>query len=124
LSALVFLGLLLTFLQPHTTDTANRLDPAVNTSATTGLEDAHQHSERHGGGGEAADKQHHLGRDAAVAGGVGTAAYEADKHHHQHQSQVNDPNTLTSDNTSSSHHYGRDAGLGAGTVGAAGLAEQ
>jgi hypothetical protein len=124
LSPIVFLGLLLTFLQPHATDTANRLDPAVNTSATTGLEDAHQHSELHGGGAETADKQHHLGRDTAIGGGVGAAAYETNKHHHQHQSQVNDPNTLKSDNTSSSHHYGRDAGLGAGTVGAAGLAEQ
>lgn len=39
-----------------------------------GLEDAHQHSHTHGGGAEAADKHHHLGRDAAIgAGGVGLA---------------------------------------------------
>jgi hypothetical protein len=37
-------------------------------------------------------KDHHLGRDAAVAGGVGGAAYEADKHHRKNQ--LNDPNTL------------------------------
>ena len=59
---------------PHSTATANRLDPRVNTSGTGGLEDAHHHSKTHGGGAEEADHHHNLGRDAAVgAGGVGAA---------------------------------------------------
>ncbi|KAN0106804.1 hypothetical protein V8E51_009680 [Hyaloscypha variabilis] len=133
---------------PHSTNAANRLDSAVNTSGATRLEDAHEHSERHGGGAEAADK-HHLGRDAAVGGGLGAVAYEADKHHHQSQAKDRDtfagqsnPATTTSttttttsgtshqtnpvvdSNTSKDHHYGRDAAVGAGAgLGAAGIAE-
>ncbi|KAE9370104.1 hypothetical protein N431DRAFT_492275 [Stipitochalara longipes BDJ] len=143
---------------PHSTDTANRLDPAIKTSGTTRLEDAHEHLERHGGGAEAADKhhsdkvtgsgqtpdKHHLGRDAAIGGGIGAAAYEADKHHNQSQAEDRDtfagqshPTTTTSTtttttpsglqssgtayqtdpavgNSSKDHHYGRDAAVGAG----------
>jgi len=57
---------------PHSTDTANRLDPSVNTQGSR-IEDAHHHSATHGGGAEAADK-HHTGRDAGIAaGGAGLA---------------------------------------------------
>jgi hypothetical protein len=86
----------------------------------------------------------HKGRDAGIAtagaAGAGTL-YESDKHHHVGQAADNNKalptapgnngigtgpgaqNALAGDNTSSGHHYGRDAGLGAGAVGAAGVAE-
>lgn len=90
--------------------------------------------------------QHHLGRDAAVgAGGVGLAEHEHRKHEGFGGSRYDDPSSgltgsnqgLTGgqyDNTSSGlagstqgrghqHHVGRDAALGAGAVGGAGLAE-
>lgn len=90
---------------------------------------------------------HHAGRDAAAVGALGGAgAYEAGRHHdHQtgtgvgsgvggtsstttagpHSSNLAnrvDP-TVDSDR-SRDHHYGRDAGMGAAGVGAAGVAEQ
>lgn len=46
---------------PHSSNMANRADPLVDSDRS---------------------KDHYYGRDAAVAGGVGTAAYGADKHHH------------------------------------------
>jgi hypothetical protein len=56
---------------PHSTDTANLLDPRVNTRGAT--EDAIQHDPKHGGGAENADKSH-LGRDAGIgAGALGAA---------------------------------------------------
>ena len=64
---------------PHSTHTANRLDPSVNTTSTS-TESAFEHSPAHGGGVEQADR-HHLGRDAAVgAGGVELAEHEHRKH--------------------------------------------
>jgi hypothetical protein len=86
----------------------------------------------------------HKGRDAgiATAGAAGAGAlYESDKHHHAGQTAdtnkalptapgnngigtgAGTQNALAGDNTSSGHHYGRDTGLGAGAVGAAGVAE-
>lgn len=77
----------------------------MNNSGTIRLEDAHEHSEGHGGGAEAADKHHlgtegasglpyrvvdskgsagqtqHIGGDAAVAGGLVGAAYGFGEHH-------------------------------------------
>lgn len=85
-----------------------------------------------------------MGREAAIGGGIGAAAYEADNHHRKNN--VKDLNTLTDpshpatttsttatttagpqsssiadkadsslDNTrSKDHHYGRDAALGVG----------
>ena len=73
---------------PHKTATANALDPHVNRSGATGMEDARHHSKHHGGGAEEADHDHIGGktsqkdsiaeRDAALAttagaGGVGVA---------------------------------------------------
>ncbi|KAI6711463.1 hypothetical protein JHW43_006019 [Diplocarpon mali] len=64
---------------PHTTNTANLLDPSVNTRGT-GLEDALHHSPRHGGGAEEADTHHRASDfktgsaaavDATRRGGVG-----------------------------------------------------
>ncbi|KAH8771390.1 hypothetical protein F5882DRAFT_441850 [Hyaloscypha sp. PMI_1271] len=92
---------------PYSTNTANRLDPAVNNSGTPHLENTHEHSEEHGGGSRAADKQHldqhdaggqtaekhHLGRDAALGGEIGASTYSADKHHHR--SEAKDSNTVT-----------------------------
>ena len=65
---------------PHTTQTANLLDPNISGGART-TEDAHIHHPRHGGGAEAADKHHSsgggsntVGRDAAIgASGLGGA---------------------------------------------------
>ena len=77
--------------------------------------------------------EHHLGRDAGLAGAGTTAAYEAERHHgHPTQSSTNPSTTggmtsssrdpLTSghgNQTGTGHHFGRDAGLaGAGGVGA------
>ena len=91
--------------------------------------------------------QHHYVRDAAIgAGGLGTAGvaeHEHHKHHHerqqhhlerQQQAGVNNPNTATATGPGygaqgsqgtqpTQHHYGRDAAIGAGGLGAAGLAE-
>lgn len=57
-------------LKPHSTDTANLLDPSVSTRGTTGHESAHHHSPTRGGGAEEAD--HHHGRNTAI--GAGSAA--------------------------------------------------
>ncbi len=92
--------------------------------------------------------QHNLGRDIAAVGTTG-AVGEGIRHHHQHGGTAyND--TVPGSNTSSGqrlgtgvestssttdpatgsavdskdHHYGRDAGLGAGALGAVGLASQ
>ncbi|MCJ1308723.1 hypothetical protein MMC25_002377 [Agyrium rufum] len=75
---------------------------------------------------------HHYGRDATLAGGVGAAGYEAEKHHHRDQDPTiasTGPTSTTGPTTSatgttaptqdtSSHHYGRDA-AGAGALGGA-----
>ena len=90
-----------------------------------------------------AAKEHHLGRDAAVAGGVGGAAYEADKHHNKHPGHDQQYNYNTSgtpsgvaplgssniatdqqqsslpDRSANQHHYGRDAAVSGGVGGAA-----
>lgn len=98
--------------------------------------------EKVGGLGErSGQKQHHFGRDAAVAGGVGATgagAYEAEKHHRNHPGQSgqhhlgqsrNEPgyeNDLSGRMDQShlggqqQHHYGRDAAV-AGGVGTAGV---
>ncbi|WPH04419.1 Hypothetical protein R9X50_00731000 [Acrodontium crateriforme] len=50
------------------------------------------------------DHQHHYGRDAAVIGGTGAAgmgAYEAEKHHRDHNTNIHDRNT---DNYGSTGH--------------------
>ena len=87
--------------------------------------------ERHGGGAEEADKHHsdkiagsgqtsnthHLGRDTAIGGGIGAAAYVADKHHHQSQAKDQDTfagqshpvtatSTTTTTNISAPQTYG------------------
>jgi len=87
-------------------------------------------------------KDHHYGRDAAVAGGVGTAAYAAGRHHNQSEStdpsRVHGASTTTQDPYSTSstqrsavdpamdrskdHHYGRDAAVAGGAAGVGGAA--
>jgi hypothetical protein len=84
-------------------------------------------------------KSHHLGRDTVVAGGVGAAAYEADKHHRKDeiaqptagQSTIHPSTTTTGPrssavgaDTSKDHHYGRDAAVAGGVGGAAYEAEK
>jgi len=59
-----------------TTGTGSNLTSGTTTGRTSGV--TGQHDSTLGG---SHDKDHHYGRDAAVAGGVGGAAYEADKHH-------------------------------------------
>ncbi|CZR66004.1 uncharacterized protein PAC_15904 [Phialocephala subalpina] len=123
---------------PHNTDTANLLDPNIGGGAST-LEDAHKHHPQHGGGAEAADK-HHMGQDAAIgaggAGAVGLAEHERNKHDNDKTTGFGGSSTTTqptstttsrtdptlSSTTGKDHHYGRDATIGAGGVGAAGLA--
>ncbi|GAB7348838.1 hypothetical protein MBLNU459_g7547t1 [Dothideomycetes sp. NU459] len=108
----------------HHNDTLNKVDPRINPQAAD------------------SQKQHHYGRDAALAGGagaVGTGAYEAEKHHHQHGATGQNTSGYGSSNQPTSsqvnthgatsgvagveqpreHHYGRDAAV-AGGVGAAG----
>ncbi|KAF7864241.1 uncharacterized protein EAF02_010209 [Botrytis sinoallii] len=94
---------------PHTSNLANKADPRVDSDLSK-------------------QQNHHYGRDAAVAGAVGGAAYEANKHHHNsanttagpHSSNIEnkvDPR-VDSDRSREQHHYGRDAALagGAGTA--------
>jgi len=133
---------------PHSTDTANLLDPSVNRSGLP-TEDAHHHDHISGGGAEEADK-HHGARNAGVAAGalgaVGLGKHEHDKHQQSStgatsglgQTSSSDPTSShgvghsTTNPTSSStthptsstqHHTGRDAGVGASALGAAGLAK-
>ncbi|RDW75006.1 hypothetical protein BP6252_06148 [Coleophoma cylindrospora] len=129
---------------PHQTQTANLLDPHVNTAGdSTRLEDAHHHSKKHGGGDEAADK-HHRGRDTAAGASMGAGAADLAKHEHdKHKHSTGTGNTTlpirdSTQNTtgashstgqpslvdqrgtgSSGHHLGRDAVLGSGGAGLA-----
>jgi len=110
---------------PHSSNLANKADPSVDSDRS---------------------KDHHYGRDAAVAGGVGGAAYEADKHHkhgvteekHDHKDRKDSKGGLLSflhrdknkkytqeeeaefDRQEREHdsHKGRDAALGGAAVGA------
>jgi len=78
-------------------------------------------------------RDHHLGRDAGLVGAGGAAAYEADKHHHNHGSGLTGTSgtgssgiggtgsdystdsamrgTGTAGTSGRDHHLGRDAGL-------------
>ena len=92
-----------------------------------------------GAGSGTTGRDHHLGRDAGLAGAGGAAAYEAEKRGHHHPSGTNPsgyenpyPSSTGSTGTSTTpasgldnravtgtgHHYGRDVGL-AGAGGAA-----
>jgi hypothetical protein len=73
----------------------------VNTGGTTRLEDAHHHSEKPGGGAEAAET------GVGATSGLGQS-------------------TTGQNTTTSGHHVGRDTAIGAGAgagAGAVGLAE-
>ncbi|KAF4629973.1 hypothetical protein G7Y89_g8169 [Cudoniella acicularis] len=110
--------------QPHSTDTANRLDPRVNT-AISGYEDAINHSHKHGGGAEQADRDHptgnvsgtshvgqltgssghHLGRDTAVGvGAAGVAKHEHDKHRDGQSTGFGSTSTTTGTPGTSTQH--------------------
>jgi len=103
---------------PHDSNLANKADPRVDSDRS---------------------KDHHYGRDAALAGGAGGAAYEANKHlgHNNNTHTTNAPTTTTTANTtagphdsnlankadprvdsdrSKDHHYGRDAALAGGAA--------
>ncbi|MBE7179811.1 MAG: hypothetical protein INR71_01150, partial [Terriglobus roseus] len=84
-------------------------------------------------GAEQAGKEHHYGRDAALAGGAGAAGlagYEATKDHSSKaptsnreiygQDAVTPKPVAGAEQTGKEHHYGRDAAL-AGGAGAAGV---
>ena len=63
----------------------------------------------------------HRERDTAAAAGAGSGAiYASDKHQYAGQNNSTTTSTSSQDTT---HHTGRDATLGAGAVGAAGVAE-
>ncbi|KAB8300047.1 hypothetical protein EYC80_000285 [Monilinia laxa] len=94
---------------PHSSNLENKVDPRVDSDRSR--------------------DQHHYGRDAALAGGAATAAYEADKHRHNtantstgpHSSNIEnkvDPR-VDSDRSKEGHHYGRDAALAGGAAGTA-----
>ncbi|PVH89551.1 hypothetical protein DL98DRAFT_564875 [Cadophora sp. DSE1049] len=91
---------------PHTTDTANLLDPSVNTRGTSGYESAHHHSPTQGGGAEEADSHH--GRNSAIGAGAGSAA-AAGLVAHQHGQHQNDRGTGVG--TTGSSGVGHSAGL-------------
>jgi hypothetical protein len=119
---------------PHSTNTANLLDPRVNTTGH-GHEDAHHHSARHGGGAEEADQHHnssttgssghHLGRDAALGAGAGGLTYEADQHHKHDKDLTQAERDAKREHKHElkeerrEHHYGRDAAVAGGVGGAA-----
>lgn len=87
---------------PHNTETANRLDPTVNTGGSGTLEDAHHHHKKHGGGAEEADDHHrqggqygtessrasHVGRDTLAAGGAAGAVGLTEHEHNKHNQQA------------------------------------
>ncbi|CAD6439819.1 7eab8180-50c8-4b7c-9188-b8c7d34415db [Sclerotinia trifoliorum] len=94
---------------PHSSNLENKVDPRVNSD-----------NSREG---------HHYGRDAALAGGAATTAYEADKHHHNNANATTGPHSsnlenkvdprVDSDRSREGHHYGRDAALAGGAAGTA-----
>ncbi|KAJ8064712.1 hypothetical protein OCU04_007032 [Sclerotinia nivalis] len=97
---------------PHSSNLENKVDPRVDSDLSK-------------------QQSHHYGRDATVAGGLGGAAYEANKHHHNsantttstgpHSSNLEnkvDPR-VDSDHSKEGHHYGRDAAVAGGLGGAA-----
>lgn len=103
----------------------------LGSSTTTGAPHHSHHQGHHDRQQHASE--HHLGRDAGLAGAGTAAAYEAERHHgHPTQSSTipsttggmtsssRDPLTSGHGNqTGTGHHLGRDAGLaGAGGVGA------
>lgn len=119
---------------PHPTNTANVVDPRVqsNPAPVTDRSVDPTLSQK--------DKQHHYGRDAALAGGAGAAgvgAYEHGKHQggptesnlgtstfdprSTNTTNVVDPSTdpTLAQQQNQGHHYGRDAAM-AGGAGAAG----
>jgi len=137
---------------PHKSDMLNKLDPRVDSdrskqqgasgtsgmsgiggTSSTGTSDYPSTSSTTG-------RDHHLGRDAGLVGATGAAAYEADKHHHNHGSGLTGTSgtgssgiggtgpdystdsamrgTGTAGTSGRDHHLGRDAGL----VGAGGAA--
>lgn len=118
---------------PHTTSTANRLDPAINQN-TQPIED----DPVTGGGGYAADEayggsRHHPGRDVVIgAGGIGLAEHEHRKREREREAGVGsstsigsntgvsgDDSTYNTTTGTTGHHYGRDAAVGSGGVGLA-----
>jgi hypothetical protein len=123
-----------------------RLDPRVDANPTSADQyisgaprETSELPHRNVGSEASTDPQgHHLGRDTAVAGGVGAAAYEADKHHREHEGtqpttghSTNYPSTATGPqsstvggDTSKDHHYGRDAAVAGGVGEAAYEAEK
>lgn len=132
---------------PHATDTANRLDPHVagNTGpleTTAGEALGHQHGHHGvsatgtgvplagtetgiGGSSTEYDNQNqnlHLGREAALTGGVGTglSGTTAGTTGRDYDSTRGSFLPGTDNQTGTGHHYGRDAGVagaGAGAVG-------
>lgn len=162
---------------PHATDTANRLDPRLHVPgefpSPTPVDEpsepsymlskeipaaGDQHELRHTGTldqpqtrtAEEPEKEHHYGRDATIAGGLGAAgagAYEAGKHHQKEPAEIGGETFSTEaspysstkldprvhgkpaayekqkfDPSTSEKHHGRDAALTGGTLGSAGLA--
>ncbi|KAK4697645.1 hypothetical protein P7C71_g455, partial [Lecanoromycetidae sp. Uapishka_2] len=86
---------------------------------------------------DTAGRDRHLGRDAALGGAGGAAAYEAEKHHHGHghsntgatssgldSSDPYDNSSQGTTGTGREHHLGRDTALGAGAGGLAYEAER
>ncbi|KAM0320486.1 hypothetical protein ACHAO8_000498 [Botrytis cinerea] len=117
---------------PHTTETANRLDPHVSGSGVP-TEDAHTHHGHgshsrglvEGGGAEEADGVHGSKGTSAAAGVVPVGAYEAGHGHNTtagpHSSNLankTDPRVDSDLSKQHDHHYGRDAAV-AGAVGGA-----
>ncbi|KAF7874902.1 hypothetical protein EAF04_002076 [Stromatinia cepivora] len=97
---------------PHSSNLENKVDPRVDSDLSK-------------------QKNHHYGRDTAVVGGLGGAAYEANKHHHNNANTAT-TNTTTgphssnlenkvdprvdSDRSKEGHHYGRDTALAGGAA--------
>lgn len=130
----------------HDSSVLNKLDPRVKTSERDAQTSGNSGTSTSTTGTQPHDSQ--MGRDAALAGGVGTAGYEAEKHHRHNDSGVggvtspiqadraghsvtqprrtehDDPRgTTTHSNVGTDqhrdHHYGRDAAVAGGVGGAA-----
>ena len=93
--------------QPNTATPSTKTTGTANDPAVGGMQSATTGTGHH---------DQHLGRDTALGAGVGGAAYEAEKHHHNKQDLTSTTGITSSQDPQ--HHYGRDAALGAGVAGA------
>ena len=104
----------------HNSSLLNKIDPRVKQQDTSNVYGDSGLDSTGSRGLTGTNKDYHYGRDATVAGAVGAAGYEAEKHHHK--DNVTGTSGLSGTNvgptygqqSGSTHHGGRDATLATG----------